>query len=99
MNTIEYTFTDFHMFAGSGGLDEPAKTVTSAGIHAGSAAVSDPRIPADNERGVWVIIALDGSWHRPLTAWELLALQGFPLYMPDGRPVVLAGNSDAKNRE
>ena len=79
--------------------DEPAKTVTSADVHAGSAAVADPRIPADNEGGVWVIIALDGSWHRPLTTWELMALQGFPLYMPDGSPVVLAGNSDAKNRE
>jgi len=28
-----------------------------------------------------------------------MALQGFPLFMPDGKPVVLAGKSDAKWRE
>jgi len=78
---------------------DPAKTVTGADIHSGNCAVSDPRIPKDTESGVWIIIALDGSWHRPLTTWELLALQGFPLYMPDGSPVVLSGKSDAKWRE
>jgi len=30
---------------------------------------------------------------------ELAALQSFPLTLPDGRPLVLAGNSDAKWRE
>lgn len=80
--------------------DKPGVTVTGSGdIHSGCTAVADPRIPADNERGVWIIIALDGTWHRPLTTWELLALQGFPLYMPDGSAVVLAGNSDARWRE
>ncbi|MFZ5688648.1 MAG: DNA cytosine methyltransferase [Bacillota bacterium] len=80
--------------------DQPGKTVTGSGdIHSGAAAVADPRIPADTESGVWVIIAPDGTWHRPLTTWELMALQGFPLYHPDGNPVVLAGSSDAKWRE
>lgn len=82
--------------------DKPANTVIGAGdIHAGSAAVADPRIPADNERPdpPPVIIALDGTWHRPLTTLELAALQGFPLTMPDGRPLTLAGNSDARWRE
>lgn len=79
--------------------NQPANTVTSADIHAGSVAVADPRIPEDNEQGVWIIIAEDGTWHRPLTTWELLALQGFPVYMPDGSPVVLAGKSDARWRE
>jgi len=88
--------------AGSHGVQDwsdPAKTVTGADIHSGNTAVADHRIPTDTESGVWIIIALDGSWHRPLTTWELLALQGFPLYMPDGSPVVLAGKSDAKWRE
>ncbi len=80
--------------------DNPAATVVGAGdIHAGASAVSDPRIPADNEQGKWVIISLDGTWHRPLTTLELAALQSFPLTLPDGRPLVLAGNSDAKWRE
>lgn len=80
--------------------DKPGNTVVGAGdIHSGAAAVSDPRIPADNETGTWIIISLDGTRHRPLTTWELLALQGFPVYMPDGSPVILAGKSDAKWRE
>jgi site-specific DNA-cytosine methylase len=80
--------------------DEPAKTVIGAGdIHAGSAAVADPRIPEDNESGTWVIIAEDGTWHRPLTTYELAMLQGFPTHLPDGRPFQLDGCSDAKARE
>lgn len=81
--------------------DEPAKTVIGSGdIHAGAAAVADPRIPADDERGEWIIIAEDGTWHRPLTTFELAMLQGFPRWLPDGRPFQLTGsNSDAKWRE
>jgi len=79
---------------------EPANTVTGArNLHSGTAAVADLRIPADTEQGTWIIIAEDGTWHRPLSTWELMALQGFPLYMADGSPVVLAGNSDARWRE
>ena len=80
--------------------DDPAKTVIGAGdIHAGAAAVADPRIPDDRETGVWVIIAEDGTWHRPLTTYELAILQGFPTHMPDGRPLELAGKNDARWRE
>lgn len=80
--------------------NEPAKTVIGAGdIHAGTSAVADPRIPADTEAGVYVIIAEDGTWHRPLTTLELAALQSIPLTMPDGSPLVLAGKSDARWRE
>ncbi|NPV30748.1 MAG: DNA cytosine methyltransferase [Firmicutes bacterium] len=82
--------------------DEPAVTVVGAcDIHAGAAAVADPRIPADDERPdpPPVIIAMDGTWHRPLTTLELAVLQGFPAVLPDGRPLVLAGNSDARWRE
>lgn len=81
--------------------DEPAPTVTGAGdVHAqGAAAVADPRLPADHEQGAWVIVAEDGTWHRPLTTLELAALQGFPTTMPDGRPLTLAGKSQARWRE
>jgi site-specific DNA-cytosine methylase len=82
--------------------DDPGKTVIGAGdIHACAAAVADPRIPDNNDRPdpPPVIIALDGTWHRPLTTLELAALQGFPLTMPDGRPLALAGKSDARHRE
>jgi len=81
--------------------DEPAPTVTAAGdVHAqGAAAVADPRIPADGESGVWVIVAEDGTWHRPLTTLELAILQGFPATMPDGRPLALAGKSQSRWRE
>ncbi|KUK53057.1 MAG: Site-specific DNA methylase [Desulfotomaculum sp. 46_296] len=82
--------------------DQPSATVIGAGdIHAGAAAVADPRIPTDDDRPdpPPVIIALDGTWHRPLTTLELAALQGFPMIMPDGRPLQLAGKSDARWRE
>lgn len=82
--------------------DKPANTVTASGdIHAGSSAVADPRIPLDHERPdpVPVIIAIDGSWHRPLTDYENAALQSFPLIMPDGSPLVLAGSSSARWRK
>jgi site-specific DNA-cytosine methylase len=80
--------------------DEPAKTVIGAGdLHAGAAAVADPRIPDDRESGIWIIIAEDGTWHRPLTTYELAMLQGFPTHLPDGRPFQLEGCSDAKVRE
>jgi site-specific DNA-cytosine methylase len=79
--------------------DEPAKTVIGAGdIHAGSSAVADPRIPGDTESGVYVIIAEDGTWHRPLTTLECAALQTIPLTI-NGSPLVLAGKSDARWRE
>jgi site-specific DNA-cytosine methylase len=82
--------------------DKPGNTIIGAGdIHSGAAAVADPRIPSDNDRPdpPPVIIALDGTWHRPLTTLELAALQGFPVVMPDGRPLVLAGRSDSRWRE
>ncbi|WP_200889615.1 DNA cytosine methyltransferase [Cohnella kolymensis] len=80
--------------------DEPATTVTGSGdVHSGSAAIADPRIPEQNERCVMVIIAEDGTWHRPLTTYELGALQGFPSHLPDGRPFQIEGCSDAKARE
>lgn len=81
--------------------DNTAPTVIgSSDVHAGVSAVADPReFPKDNERGTWILIAEDGTWHRPLTTYELAMLQSFPRYLPDGRPFQLEGCSDAKARE
>jgi site-specific DNA-cytosine methylase len=82
--------------------NKPGATVIGAGdIHSGATAIADPRIPRDTEvlDPPPVIIALDGTRHRPLTTLELAALQGFPLTMPDGSALKLAGNSDARWRE
>lgn len=83
------------------GWEEPSSTVTAAGdVHAqGAAAVADPRIPEAGESGVWVIVAEDGTWHRPLTTYELAMLQGLPERMPDGSRLVLAGSSHGSWRE
>jgi hypothetical protein len=66
-------------------------------VHAqGAAVVADPRLPAATDQGVWLIVAEDGTWHRPLTTLELAALQGFPTTLPDGAPLVLAGRSQER---
>lgn len=78
--------------------NEPAGTVIGgADVHAGAAAVADPRIPADDDRPdpPPIIVAEDGTWHRPLTPLDLAVLQGLPLRMPDGRPLQLAGRRKA----
>lgn len=45
-----------------------------------------------------VVVAADGTWHRPMTTLELAALQGFPTTL-DGKPLVLDGKSHAGWRE
>lgn len=80
--------------------ENPAPTVAaSADVHAGAAAVADPRwVLNDRPEPPPVIVALDGTWHRPLTTLELAALQGLPVRRPDGNWLELPG-SDAKRRE
>lgn len=73
--------------------------IGSADIWAGATAVSDPRLELKPNSPSPKIIALDGTWHRPLTTWELAALQALPLYMPDGRPLQFKDLSDARARE
>jgi site-specific DNA-cytosine methylase len=80
--------------------DEPAKTVTASGdIHAGTSAVADPRIPEPDDRGLFIIIAADDTWHRPITTYEMAMLQGFPRTTKDGRAFELVDCSDGKARE
>lgn len=79
--------------------DEPSNAITANGdIHAGASAVADPRIPKAEERGIWIIVAMDGTWHRPITTFEMAMLQGLPRFI-DGKPLKLPGSSDAKWRE
>jgi site-specific DNA-cytosine methylase len=76
---------------------EPAHTVTgSARVDNGVAAVADPRLPGAAEQLVALIIAEDGTWHRPFTTLELAALQG--LVDPEEH-MELDGLSDSAWRE
>jgi site-specific DNA-cytosine methylase len=80
--------------------DKPSSTIFGAfDIHAGAAAVADPRMPDPNEKGVFIIIAADGTWHRPITTYEGAMLQGFPRTFRDGSPFDLVDCSDGKARE
>jgi site-specific DNA-cytosine methylase len=75
---------------------EPAHTVIGATRPgSGAPSIADPRKPPPF---IPVIIARDGTWHRPLTTLELAALQGFPSEVR-GRPLELAGRSQSGWRE
>jgi len=50
--------------------------IGSAGCDNGRWNVADPRLPGGSENVRALILALDGTWHRPLTTLELAALQG-----------------------
>ena len=58
--------------------------------------VADPRLPLATDRLVTVIRALDGTWHRPFTTFELAGLQS--LIEPEEQ-LELDGLSDADWRE
>ncbi len=59
-----------------------------------AACVADVRLPKPTERCTPLIVALDGSWHRPLTTLELAALQSFPV-LPS---LALSGKADRRWR-
>jgi len=83
--------------AGSYGVipwDAPSGTIVAHACHDnGRFSVADPRAPG----GVPfpVIIAEDGTWHRPLTTLECAVLQGFDAVDEEGRPFDLDGGTDA----
>lgn len=89
--------------------ESPAYAVPGkAKLDRGPWSVADPRAPANDarnihenipgptDRGVYVIRALDDTWHRPFTTLELAALQG--LVDPDEH-LELHGRSDSAWRE
>ncbi len=78
----------------------------------GKWSVADPRgLPAPDDKLAAVIIAADGTWHRPFTTLELAALQTLfdpaDLFVAQGdvwrarraEPWQLAGSSDSRWRE
>ena len=72
------------------GWSEAAATITGhARVDNGRFAIGDPRKPPPF---LPVIIAEDGTWHRPLTTLELAALQSIPTIVR-GEPLKLAGNT------
>jgi len=76
--------------------EQAAATVTgSASIDNGACAVADPRNPPTERI---VIVAADGTWHRPITTLEFAALQGIPSTI-NGKPLTLAGRSSSGWRE
>lgn len=80
------------------GWEETSGTVSAAGAHDnGRWSVADPRcLPAATDKLVAVIRALDGTWHRPFTTFELAALQS--LVEPEEQ-LELDGLSDQDWRE
>jgi site-specific DNA-cytosine methylase len=89
--------------------EEAAKTVTGAArIDNGAFAIADLRWPQEPlmvirdvrkpPEVVPIIIAPDGTWHRPLTTLELAALQGIPTVWK-GAPLKLSGGASSAWRE
>ncbi len=85
-----------------------AYAVTGSGQHDnGRWSVADPRepveidppaaLPAPDDRLVAVIQALDGTWHRPFTTFELAALQSY--VGPEDVGFAMHGQSDSAWRE
>ena len=75
-----------------------ASVIGCAKVDNSPAAIADPRGAPDRANGYPVIIAEDGTWHRPITTLELAVLQGIPPKV-DGAPLKLAGRTVAKWRE
>jgi site-specific DNA-cytosine methylase len=71
--------------------DEAAATVTGGRIDNSACAIADPRRAPQH---VPVIVAADGTWHRPMTLLDRAALQGLPATVR-GAPLRLAGRSSA----
>jgi site-specific DNA-cytosine methylase len=69
-------------------------------IGSAPAAVADPRFPDPKKppAELQIIISADGTWHRPLTTYELAALQSLPL-MVNGEPLKLDGEASGAWRE
>ena len=77
--------------------DATAGAVSSAACQDnGRWSVADPRLPLATDRLVTVIRALDGTWHRPFTTFELAGLQSL---VESEEQLELDGLSDAAWRE
>ncbi|BAQ44346.1 DNA cytosine methyltransferase [Methylobacterium aquaticum] len=87
---------------GSGQHDNGRWSVADPrGVSRFSSSDEEPKtdtLPAADERLVAMIRALDGTWHRPFTTYELAALQSY-VDPEDPQPLVMAGSSDSAWRE
>lgn len=73
---------------------EASGTVVAHACHDnGRFSAADPRAMAARAKFP-VIVAEDGTWHRPLTALECAVLQGFEAFDGDGLPLELTGSTD-----
>lgn len=88
--------------------DEPSVAVTAQGKYDnGRFSVADDRVDdlmhlpdPDEVLDPWpIIIAPDGTVHRPMTTAELAWLQGFPLHFDDGGIFELCGSSSSAWRK
>ena len=79
--------------------DQPSASVVGNAKHdKGAWSVADRRLPEATEQCAPCIVALDGTWHRPFTTYELAIIQGFPAHLLDGSPLTLDGRSDSDHR-
>jgi len=76
--------------------DEPCGAVSAAACHDNGRWSVAAELPKPSKSMACVIRALDGTWHRPFTTYELAALQGF--IDPD-KEFVLDGQSHQNWRE
>lgn len=78
---------------------EHSYAVTGSGQHDnGHNNVADPRLPAPNDKLACLIIAEDGTWHRPFTTLDVAALQS--IFDPEEfMHFELHGRSDSELRE
>jgi len=77
--------------------DSTSFAVTGSACHDnGHWSVADPRLPAAQDKSAVMIRALDGTWHRPFTTFELACLQS---YVDPEEHLVLDGMSDQAWRE
>ncbi len=79
--------------------ESPSSAISGAASYDnGPWSVAEPRdcLPAAKDKLIAYIRAIDGTWHRPFTTYELAALQN--LFEP-GEAFELDGNSDTRWRE
>ena len=99
---VKRTSADKYFTSGAFGVtrwDSPSYAVAGAASYDnGPWSVAEPRecLPSAHDKLTAHIVALDGTWHRPFTTYELAALQN--LFEP-GEPFELDGKSDSSWRE
>lgn len=80
-------------------VDDPRTVEPTHRVLAGDIAAIEPALDLDDRTPQHIVIlAADGTWHRPLTTLELAVIQGFPAEV-NGEPLKLAGDAHGRWRE